>query len=378
MISNTNYKTYQHLNHKNNYVIQNVKKLEIKTPNNTSLIGYSNLTINSINTERTSTNKAKSTERRSSLKICSHNDFSILGKNPITKGNKNIAKNRNYKLRLNANKTSENPNNSILKRNLETKGNKNRKPMTKYNTSNNFYKIPNQKALLRNKINKKKNIIRNIYNDISSIKNLEKDISCTNDFKLNNKENNDTSDLKKKKNNTYINNNISMFNLHFNNNTNKSNNDSTFSSNMKNPSIENKKKTIRIEDENDTEEENEVDKTNNLFNLINMINYATKKKNKPEKKNDFEFEFINNQSIKNYNRSYYDQKNYKSIKDYIKDIQLRNNIKANKNKIKTNNIIKKNFYAERRRLNSHNNRYHSTGKRKINIPDYNKSKDRLN
>jgi hypothetical protein len=146
---------------------------------------------------------------------------------------------------------------------------------------------------------------------------------------------------------------------------------------MKNPSIENKKKTIRIEDENDTEEENEVDKTNNLFSLINMINYATKKKNKPEKKNDFDFDFINNQSIKNFNRSYYDQKNYKSIKDYIKDIQLRNNIKANKNKIKTNNIIKKNFYAERRRLNSHNNRYHSTGKRKIYIPDYNKSKDSL-
>ena len=184
--------------------------------------------------------------------------------------------------------------------------------------------------------------------------------------------------MKKKKNNTYINNNISMFNLHFNNNTNKSNNDSTFSSNMKNPSDENKKKTIRIENENDTEEENEVDKTNNLFNLINMINYATKKKNKPVKKNDFEFEFINNQSIKNYNRSYYDQKNYKNIKDYIKDIQLRNNIKANKNKVKTNNIIKKNFYAERRRLNSYNNRYHSTGKRKLYVPDYNKSKDSLN
>ena len=380
MLSNTNYKSYQHMNHKNNYVIQNVKKLEIKTPNNTSLIGYSNLTINSINTERT--NKAISTERRGSLKICNHNDFYILGKNQATKRDKNIAKNKNYKLRLNANKTSDNSNNSILKRNLETKGNKNRKPMTKYNTSNNFYKIPNQKALLRNKFNKKRNLIRNIYNDMSSIKNLEKDIGNNNDndFKLNNKANNDTSDLKKKKNNTYINNNISMFNLHFNNNTNKSNNDSTFSSNMKNPSIENKKKTIRIEDENDTEEENEVDKTNNLFNLINMINYATKKKNKPEKKNDFEFEFINNQSIKNYNRSYYDQKNYKSIKDYIKDIQLRNSIKANKNKVKTNNIIKKNFYAERRRLNSHshNNRYHSTGKRKLYIPDYNKSKDSLN
>jgi hypothetical protein len=108
-----------------------------------------------------------------------------------------------------------------------------------------------------------------------------------------------------------------------------------------------------------------------------MINYATKKENKPEKKNDFEFDFINNQSIRNYNRSYYDQKNYKSIKDYIKDIQLRNTIKANKNKIKTNNIIKKNFYSERRRLNSHNNRYHSTGRRKIYIPDYNKSKDSL-
>ena len=79
MLSNTNYKSYQHMNHKNNYVIQNVKKLEIKTPNNTSLIGYSNLTINSINTERT--NKAISTERRGSLKICNHNDFYILGKN---------------------------------------------------------------------------------------------------------------------------------------------------------------------------------------------------------------------------------------------------------------------------------------------------------
>ena len=55
-----------------------------------------------------------------------------------------------------------------------------------------------------------------------------------------------------------------------------------------------------------------------------------------------------------------------NYKDYIKDIQLRNTIKANKNKIKTNNIIKKNFYSERRRLNSHNNRYHSTGRRKIN------------
>ena len=199
--------------------------------------------------------------------------------------------------------------------------------MFKYKTSVNFYKNP--KKLLRNS---NKNYKHNIHT-----KNRKSGIE--NNFNDEEKTNNKNNKLKNKKY-YHARNNISMFNLHYNNTDNdiKSNNELIYLNMDSNPYIENKR-TYKIDEENDTEEDmdNDTDKTNNLFkNILNMINSSNKVKNGKEESKNNKYDYPNFKSEKNIKKDYYDKVNINYINGQNKGSQNKDINRDNKNKIKNN------------------------------------------
>jgi hypothetical protein len=190
------------------------------------------------------------------------------------------------------------------------------------------------------------------------------------------------SEDRSKKNITYINNNIDMFNFNFNNN--KNNRNYNYSSlNKENPPYQKQNKiNYKIDEENNIEEESNSnsDKTNNLFSSNNLINFSTPTKYRINSKKRAEIKKYKYGTLTNIN-GYYEKRNFNNLNEYIKEIQLRNQNKANKKKVKTNKIVKKDFYTEKRKMELQN-KYYSTMQnfyrsKKIEFPEYNNNINNL-
>ena len=167
-----------------------------------------------------------------------------------------------------------------------------------------------------------------------------------------------------------------MFNFNFNNN--KNNRNYNYSSlNKENPPYQKQNKiNYKIDEENNIEEESNSnsDKTNNLFSSNNLINFSTPTKYRINSKKRAEIKKYKYGTLTNIN-GYYEKRNFNNLNEYIKEIQLRNQNKANKKKVKTNKIVKKDFYSEKRKMELQNKNYSTSQNfyraKKILSPEYN-------
>ena len=298
-----------------------VQKNEISDSNNPDT---NELSTNIKNKKRK--NKKKSKEKNHNLIICRNIiDFIVFGKEgdnynirksfEPTKSTDKIS-NKKKKLLLHRNtKSISNQTNKLLLELSEEKKNINKETLIKFKTSNNFYK--REKDLLR----KKKT----------------------------------HSEDKHKKNITYINNNIDMFNFNFSNN--KNNRNYKYSSlNKEFPSYQNQNKiNFKIDEENNIEEESYTnsDKMNNLFTSNNMIDLSTPTKYRINSKKRDEIKKYK------YGSSTNEKGNYNNLNEYIKELQLRNQNKAKRKRYKANKNAKKDYYIEKRKAELQNKYYNT-------------------
>ena len=297
--------------------------------------------------------KKKSKEKNRNLIICRNViDFIVFGErenynnrksyeskksnDKISNKYKKILSHRNTKSISNQN------NNKLLLELSEEKKNINKETVIKFKTSNNFYR--REKDLLRKQRTH--------------------------------------SEDKSKKNITYINNNIDMFNFNFNNNKNNKNYNYP-SLNKENHQYQKQNKiNFKIDEENNIEEESNSnsDKTNNLFSSNNLINFSTPTKYRINSKKRAEIKKYKYGTLTNFN-GYYEKRNFNNLNEYIKEIQLRNQNKANKRKVKPNKIAKKEFYTEKRKMEFQNKCFNTMQNfyraRKMESPEYNNNINNL-
>ena len=297
--------------------------------------------------------KKKSKEKNWNLIICRNViDFIVFGekenynnKKAFESKKSNDKISNKYKKLLshrNTKSISNQNNNRLLLELSEEKKNINKETVIKFKTSNNFYK--REKDLLRKQRTH--------------------------------------SEDKSKKNITYINNNIDMFNFNFSNNKNNRNYNYP-SLNKENPVYQKQNKiNFKIDEENNIEEESNSnsDKTNNLFSSNNLINFSTPTKYRINSKKRAEIKKYKYGTLTNIN-GYYEKRNFNNLNEYIKEIQLRNQNKANRRKVKANRIVKKDFYTEKRKMEFQNKNYNTLQNfyraKKMESPEYNNNINNL-